>query len=512
MQLNPTKKYVLAFSFIFLLKITDAFLLQGACLELEREEESRNILHYERLSIEEKPDGILSELDTSTRSLNNTWLSNDPFSIANSYKLAFQNNYEEKISRFLAIKCIASLILGFGPSIPQIAIASAVGEYYGSNILGYFLTAATILTVEGITSWMIWELVDDTDKLIKKSKQNQDSSNFTFIRGIGIGIFSLTLGILSSAPDVYKSYKYNDIKTLALISLIYDSIPRTLGFYKLISSIKCTSDNESEEQAAIRSRGKELIDLSKVYFLRQCKERGIDNTSISLKSYDSCTKIYTYLSSRFQPNRSEEILLGYDRKSLPKKIFEYASLILPVASASFDMVLAYKGYSLLTHNQVLLSLMSTFSVLPTFIFSSYVITKASGSFFDKIHSHKTKFSSLSYFETFHPYMNRAFITASLVLGSSTSISGFYIISDNLEGTFLNPCKYLLAALGVASGMTFGTYTIYSSLVNFGEVKKKYSEKSCYVLNCLKKLDDIRDFIDTSKLDPVRAFTEDITSS
>lgn len=521
------KKYKLFLGFIFFLETMSIFLLQGASIELGVENPLK-ILPYQRLAIDEKSDNspsISTEFDSQTshnvKLLRDSSKSNEneeaeenifnnSFSFSNSYMLAFQSDYEEKVSKFLAFKCITSLILGFGPSIPQIAIASKVGDYYGSSLLGYFLMGATILTVEGITSWIIWELIDDTDKLIKKSRQNQYNSKSSFIKDIGIGLLSLTLGALSSAPDVYKSYKYNDIKEFAIISFIYDSIPRTLGFYKLFSSINCKPNNGNEEEVTIKNQGKELVSLSKIYFLKQCKKKGIGPTSLSLKSYRTSAEIYSYLSSDFQQDNLEGITVYSPQERLHKKIFEYSSLILPIASASFDMVLAYKGYSLLTHNQALLSMISIFSVLPTFIFGSYVIMKASGNFFDKIYSRRSSALSSSYFETFHPNVNLGFAITSLLLGSATSISGFYIISDNLEDTFLDPCKYLFATLGVISGLTFGTYTIYSSLINFGEVKNKYNKNSSYVLNCLKALDDIRDLIDISKRGKVKAFTESIT--
>jgi len=501
--------------------------LQGASFDLEKEK-PRAFSNYQLLSIEEKSDGssgILTELDN--RSPPNRWLlsekqsneiieesalSNNSHGISNSYLLAFQN-HEEKTAKYLAFKAAAILMLGFIPSIPQFAIASTVGEHYGSSLLGYCLTAATVLTVEGITSWMIWELIEDINKLTKTSNQHHPNSSFLntpFIKGVSIGVFSLVLGALSSAPDVYKVYKYNDVKELAIISFIYDTIPRTLGFYKLFSSLKYESDKVCEEESIAKSRGKEFIDLSKTYFLKQCKENGIENVVGSLKRYNAPRELYTYLSSSFQQNTDEETLLYYSERGFPKKILEYLSLIFPLASASFDMVLAYKGYSLFIHNPILLGFLSTFSVLPTFIFSSYVIMKASGNLFDRIYLRRSKVSPSNYFDTFHPNMNMAFTVMSSLLGSTTSISGFYIISDNLESTFLSPVKYVFSTLGVASGMTFGTYTIYSSSVNFGEVIQKVcNKKSSSVLNCLKSLDNVRDSIGNSSLDPAKTFIDDI---
>lgn len=89
----------------------------------------------------------------------------------------------------------------------------------------------------------------------------------------------------------------------------------------------------------------------------------------------------------------------------------------------------------------------------------YIVTQASGSLFDKIYLCKSKIPSSDYFGTFHPKIKLAFISASLLLATATSVSSFYLIADNLENTFLSPVNYIFAALAVGTDLTFGTYTI-----------------------------------------------------
>lgn len=454
-------------------------------------------------------------IELENQSSEETILTNRLSGLSNFYVLAFKEDDEEVNSKFLAFKYITSLVAGIGPIIPQIAIALKVGEYYDSPVLGYCLIGATILSIEGITAWLVCELIDEAHKLVKTTKQYQINSNpcnLQSIKEAGIGVLSLVLGALSSAPDVYKTYKYNDIKEFAIISFIYDTIPRTIGFYKFFSSLKslklklsktCSEENIAEKQATA------FIDLSKAYFLNECRKNGAIDVRNTLKDYETPNEIYTYLSSNFSPGIMEETSYSYG-KGIPRAAAEYLSLIFPLASATFNMVLAYRGYELLIDNPVAISLLSGFSVLPTFVLSSYVIKQAAGSLFDKFYLCKSSVPLSDYFSVFHPKTNATFISISFLLGVATSVGGFYLIADNMEGTFLQPVKYVFAALAVGTDLTFGSYTVYSTFTNFGEVIKGQCNKGAsYTLNCLKKLGEVRDSILNSSSDLITSFINEI---
>jgi len=528
--------YYLCFIVTLIIYVISVAISQATTLDLEKEKRTLNAIHYKSLSLDEKQGDnaeILSEVDDQTfvqpsaswllneadNQLNdeaqNKSLFNSHSEFSKLYILAFQNSYEANFSRALAFKFLLSLIGGLGPIIPQFAIALRVGEYYNSSLLGYFLIATTALFVEGVTSWMIWELVEETQKLIKAPRYRQSNAianNSQQIKGIGLGALCLILGALSSAPDVYKTYKYNEVKEFAIISFIYDAIPRTLGFYKLFSSLSCKSNSLNSEEHATRKRVGALIKITKAQLFNKCKENNARYVSESLENATTPKNIYRFLSlDSFESFLTEEALSS-SKKDITKKIVQYTSLILPLASASFDMVLAYKGYSLFIKNKILDGMLSAFSVLPTFAFSSYVIMKASGGLFDKVYFDTSKALLSNYFSIFHPKINKAFICYSLMLGGATSIGGFYIISDNLEDTFLSPLKYVFSTLGIISGITFGTYTVYSSLMNFGGVTMKQCNKeSAYILNSLEKLEDLETIIDNSDTESIKDFINEISS-
>lgn len=449
--------------------------------------------------------GNIDEENTLGRSTNN---------LSRSYVLAFQDDSEKGFSKYLIFKYIVCLVGAVGPIIPQMVIPQLIGQEYGSETLGYALTATTILTIEGIASWMIWELIDDTEKLVKSARHHQITNgacNLQSAREIGIGVLSLILGAFSSVPDVYKTYKYNTIKEFAIISAIYDTIPHTIGFYKLLSSLSskkvrklCNKDNTSEQQ------GVRLVELSKAYFLKKCKEEGTETVSTSLSNLHTAREVCSYLTSDME--HVEGVSPQYFARGIPRKVVQLLAIIPPLTTAAgLSMVLAYNGYSLLIDDEASLISLSIFSVLPAFLLNTYVLTQAAGDLFDKIYSCRSKTPSTDYFTSFHPEINGVFIFTALVLGTASSVSGFYLIVDNLKDTILSPVKYLVASLAVGTDLTFGTYTVYSVMKRYGEaIKKKVGRGTSYIFNCLKKLRNVGDSIVNSSLEAVNSFVEDLS--
>lgn len=416
--------------------------------------------------------------------------------LSTAYIHAFQDNNGARISKYQIFKYAVCLIGAVGPIIPQLVIPRLIGEEYDSKFLGYLLTGTTILTIEGIASWMIWELITDTEKLVKATREHQANKGFCnllSIKEVGLGVLSLILGVFSSAPDVYKTYKYNSIKEFAIISFIYDSIPHTIGFYKLLSSLNsrrikkvCGQENSAEQ------KGTKLVNVSKAYFLDKCDKSSPEEVASSLDTLTTPAQIYSYLTTGVDSTIAKEDSPEYFAKGIPRKIVQCLSIIPPLSTAvGLSMVFSYNGYSLFIEDQTSLIFLSTFSVLPAFLLNTYVITRAAGNLFDKLYSCKSKVPSTEYFTYFHPKLNATFVLGALALGTATSVSGFFLITDNLEGTILSPVKYLLASFAVGTDLTFGTYTIYNTMRRYGEViKEKLNRGASYIFSCLRKLTEV----------------------
>lgn len=436
--------------------------------------------------------------------------------IVNSYLQAFHVQPEEDTSNCAIVKYIGIFGISVVPILPQLAITLKVGEYYGSTIFGYCLTVPISLYIAGTTSWMILELIDDTYKLVQDSRVDQTNASCSrrFARGIGLGVLSFMLGSLASAPEIYKVYKYNTIKHFTFISFVYDTIPRTLGYYKLFSSLKFHLNKCYGEENIELEEGRKYIELSKAYFLMKCKETSVSKVSSEIETFSNPNEIYSYLSPNSEEEVSEPNSPAKCIYNCTKQSSRYLSLMFPIATATFNFVLANKGYGLVFGNNVPLNLtLSVLSVCPTFVLNSFVMMNACGASFDKINDCRLRTPSSNYFSSFHPDIKVIFTTSSILLGLATTFGGFYIISDNLSDTPLSSVKYVFASLGIVTGLIFDAYTIDTVLTNFGEViKSKTDKESSYILKCLKKLDGIKESLVKSSAYLINKFVKNFKPS
>ncbi len=392
-----------------------------------------------------------------------------------------------------------------------------MGDYYGSRALGYAFVGLTFLTGGATTAWITSEFIDDTCKLVGKVKSRGINSSFCSmdtLKELKFGLLSLVVGTLSSCSDVYKTYKYNKIKELSIITFVFDVITRTLGLYKAFTSLNIHLTNcASQEQNNLKKRGIEYIDSSKRNFLVLCKREGVEVVLGALDDCETPNEVYSYLTSNSKQNPSEElssISTSYYEKGLSRKIVRGLSLIFPLSNAVFDIVMTYKGYTVLVDNPLLSSVLTGLSVLPMAALGTYVITRSADNIFYKFYLYRKGLVDPDYFNIFHPKINKALFFSSLLLVTIDSLSGFAIISDNMESTIFAPIKYGVATVGVLSGLLFGTYTIQSTMKNYGEeVLKRCNKGASYIFGCLKKLSEVSNSIFTSSLESVSDFIEQL---
>lgn len=428
------------------------------------------------------------------------------------YSLAFKRDRDRILSKFTKFKYFICLVGAVGPIIPQIAIPLTVGDEYNSSFLGYALAGATVLYIEGVASWLIWELISDGEKLVKAAriqKNTRGTCSFGFIKEVGVGILALTLGAMSSIPDVYKAYKYNKIKEFAIISFIYDTIPHTIGFYKFFSSIdteklkRPCSQKSKELLNALR-----ILDISRLFFLKKCREDGVNNVEYVLTTSNTSDEIYNVLTTDMPAHLLMVASPEQFKRGVPRNIVRYLAIIPPFATmASLSMVFAYNGWGLLFDHKPARIVLSTISVLPAFVLNTFVITRVAGNLFDRIYLWKKGFPTPGYFPNFYPKTNKVFIGTALTLASAISISGFFLISENLHGTILEPYKYIFTTLAVGTDLTFGGNLIYSTIIRYGEaLVSKVSSTGSFVLNCLKKLN----FLESEIVESSPASLQDVT--
>lgn len=442
----------------------------------------------------------------------------DTVDISAKYVLALQDSEEDTNLCCSTAQPITSLIVGILTCIPQIAVARAVGDYYGSNEFGYFLIGLTFVSQGGIAGWITNEFISDASALIKKVRKNSHGLGFCSMKALDelkYGIAALVLGTLSSCADVYKVYKYNDIKEFAIITLLFDVLTRTLGLYKAFSAfnLKSTCCNAPSSDEIIRERGEEYIELSSRYFLAACKKEGTTNVAAAMITIDNPEEAFSSLMRASGMEQMEHDIFASSKnfgKGWPRKLAMTVSLVFPLSSAIFDCIMAYKGYSLLIDNMWADTALTAFSVIPTASLGTFVILKATDGVFDKIYLMRNGMLDSDYFSVFHPKFNKLLIVGSFIVGLVSSSVGYAIINDNMSDTILAPISPLVAVVGVVSGLIFGTYTILRTVKNYGEeIVKRSIRGTQYIFGALKRLNQVGSSIITSSIESVSEFVQQV---
>lgn len=416
--------------------------------------------------------------------------------LSNSYVRVFHQELNEGISRSTALKYIISFLGGLVPIIPQIAIAQAMAENYHSEVLGYIFIGAGVLTVSTINTWLILELSEDTRRLIRSATQTKTQSqgcpNWNCVKSLLVGGSSVFLAILGSAANVYLNYKYNDVKWFALITFVYDVIPKTVGFYKFFSLLDLDKfKGLCKKKDFDKQRAMQIIELSQAYFLEKCKRNGTESVREALLNCHSPREVYGYLISDAQPDLTLDTSSQDFLKGIPRKATKYSSIFLPLVSSVFNFTLAFKGYNLIFDDDATVAVFSLLSVAPSFFISWYVIMQAVDNVFDRVNLCTTKIPSNNFFATFHPKINATLFSGSLVLASMSSFVAYYLVTDNLKDTPLDPLKYPLAAFIMSTGFTFDVFSIFTSFKRYGEIICQSLENGAsYVTRCLNGLGGI----------------------
>lgn len=455
------------------------------------------------------PNGTISPNPQLTE--NDNLVSEELNKISIAYMHTFKNDLNEISDKFLIGKCIASLC-GFGAGVPFIQGALEAGKYYGVPGLGYCFATATVLYAGGIAAWTIWELIEKCEPTrggLGLHEDEQPKNRLAKIAG------SFVLGVLTSAPQVYLAYTYNSVKGMAIMNFCYESILRSLGVYKFISSINKNKLYPICQDATIKNLGLQAIDLSRVYFLRLHKEKNTLELALSLENCTTPKELYDYLSSTelFILDDERQIMPYYFMEGIPRKVVQAVSLIFPLGGALVNSVLAYKGFNLLTNNTVILPILATSSVFPTFILDAFATVEVVGGIFDVVYSFRHEVLPHEYFQAFYPKTKKIIIATSLLLGVSSAGGGIYLLLDSLNGTFLEPVKYVFTALAATTIVKFGVYAVANTLMNFGTViTKKIDKASSYTFDCLKKLDNLWNLVWESEPEPVQDFLDQIHSN
>lgn len=454
------------------------------------------------------PLGYISDLRDNKEENTDTDLIN---MLSNSYMKAFQQESDHGISRSEAIKYFISFVGSFGSVVPQVPIAMTTArQHFHSDVAGYVMIGMGIVSISTINTWMINELIDDTHKFFKcTSRPRSNTSIFScnLLKNIGSAGSCIFLGCLGSAPSVFLNYKYNRSVPYALITFVYESIPRIVGYYKFSSLLSADSTKKVFQSSnSDEKKGTQIADLSRAYFLRKCKEKGTENVRMDLSHFSSPDEVYRYLS--FGEITREELPPEFAR-GIPKKVIKYSSIIFPLISSIFPSTLAYGGYRLIFTDESAAWLFTALSVTPSFFLSSYVMMQAVEKVFDKIYLYKSPNPPSDYFASFHPKLNVAFKCTTLLISSISALVLYFLFMDNTNDMLADPIQYPTAITTVITAFVFDSFTIKTSLKRHGEfICRMVSKSDAYAIGCTKKLGEFGQSLFNFDSGFIRNFVED----
>lgn len=431
--------------------------------------------------------------------------------LSNAYVRAFQLEGNERVSRSEAIKYFVSFIGSFGPVVPQIPIAMIMArQHFHSDVAGYFMIGIGIISISTINTWMINELIDDSQRFFKGASRIQSNASifsFKALKNVGLGLSCIFLGCLGSAPSVFLNYKYNENIPYAAITFIYEAIPKIVGYYKFSSLLG--SDNAKrlfKSPAPDERRAAQILNLSQAYFLKKCKEQGTESVRLELNGLNSPQEIYAYLSNG---EFSIEELPPEFARGIPKKIIKYSSIIFPLISSGFPSALSYGGYESLFDDEALSVVFTVLSVAPIFFLSSYAFMHVVESLFDKLSLCRLPVPSSDYLTHFHPKLNFCFKATTFFIASVSALVLYLLFMDNTDDVLSDAVQYPIAITTIITGFVFDSFTINNSLKRHGDFMfRKFSKAGAYAIGCKKRLGELgqslynigsgftRDFIDT----------------
>lgn len=413
--------------------------------------------------------------------------------LLNDYVRAFQQEGNESVSRFEAIKYLISFIGSFGPVIPQIPIAMIMArQHFHSDLAGYVMIGTGIISISTINTWMINELIDDSQRLFKGASRLQtnlpifSSSSF---KNIGLGVTCIFLGCLGSAPSVFLNYKYNKSIPYALITFIYEAMPKIVGYYKFSSLLSLDNTKRLFKSSdPDERRATQILSLSQAYFLKKCKEDGIENLCLELGRFTSAKEIYSYLSNG---EFSIEELPHEFARGIPKTLIKYSFIIFPLISTGFPSALSYGGYKSLFNDEALAGVFTVLSVSPIFFLSSYAFMHVVESLFDKLFLCRLPIPSSDYLANFHPKLNLTFKASTFCIASVSAIVLYFLFMDNTDDMLSDALQYPISIATVITGFAFDSFTIHSSLKRHGEfICRMVSKSAAYAISCTRKLGEL----------------------
>jgi hypothetical protein len=392
----------------------------------------------------------LSEQDDIAISTEN----NNPFRKAVLKCLLHDENINQHSSQNKYFKYLTYFIWG-NSGIPL--IEPAFNAARGVNWLGYIFGGATFITIGTSRVWTINEVF----KELEVENNPASSRHISTFRHFGCHV----LGILSSLPFTYATYKFNKIKYFCIITFFSEYGLGTYAYYNVLN--ENTVKNLKNSFTGKKPDNKKLI----LTLIEDLPEKLLsieeENQIVLIDSLLQSKDEKELFSKIIQIFKGENILHHTPtRRERIQSAIKYLGFLIPLSNLVRSSILAYQSTALVYDSPYFAIPYTFVTVLPGFAIDLIATNQTFDSLF-KLTPNKQK-PRKSLMRNNYPNAFLAAFLASVIIPSLAGTSNWFITFNTLEDSEFDNYQYFFSITNLIGFITFEAYAMYSIFSNLAE--------------------------------------------
>ena len=388
--------------------------------------------------------------DTTIRTENN----NDSFRKAVLECLKHDESINQHSSQNKCFKYLSYFIWG-NSGIPL--IEPAFNAARGVSWLGYIFGGATFITVGTSRVWAISEVF----KELEVENNPALSHHISTFRHFSCH----TLGILSSLPFTYATYKFNKIKYFCIITFFSEYGLGTYAYYNVLK--EHTVKNLKNSFTSKKQDNKTLM----LTLIEDLPEK-----LLSIKEEDRMNLMDSLLQSRNEKELFSQVIQIFNGENILhpipttreriQAIIKYLGFLIPVSNLVRGSILAYQSSALVCDSPYFAIPYTFVTILPGFVIDLMATNQTFNSLYKLIPNRQKPRKIL--IRNNYPNAFLAAFLASVIIPSLAGTSNWFITFNTLENSEFNNYQYFFSITNLIGFITFEAYAMYCIFSNLAE--------------------------------------------
>ncbi|MCE3239376.1 MAG: hypothetical protein K0R24_2357, partial [Gammaproteobacteria bacterium] len=226
--------------------------------------------------------------------------------------------------------------------------------------LDYIFGVSTVLTAGISRTFVTHQILENLDPMSEEEYLIKAPNNWKS-RARHISFY--TLGILASLPFTYAVYKYNDVKYLAIITLIAESALNTYAYYQLsfgASLLRCACSSSIDIDNAEKEREEIISSLD--HFSLFLTSAPIQRVGQIVKDNITDADTLERFLENIQFEETQEVVAITWKRGYPRKAARFLALSLPMINLTRNAILAWES-SKLIYDPIWFSILYTAAII-----------------------------------------------------------------------------------------------------------------------------------------------------